>query len=142
MAPVLFIYLMNAFVETLSKKWKFVKMKYKWLPRSRNRNKRGKLTGQSPKSKGSEFKLFYFFLYADEGAMLFDMREDLEEGTKLQFSHFAGPVWKYTLGWKVRNQKQNALTFLLLWTNNNQRISRTSKSSKVSSLSQTASKNI
>ena len=88
MAPVLFIYLMNAFAETLSKKWKFAKMEYKWFPQSKNGNKRGRLTSQSPKSKGSEFDLFYF-LYVDDGAMLFDTREDLAEGTQLLFNHFA-----------------------------------------------------
>eukprot|EP00978_Attheya_sp_CCMP212_P009209 scaffold21733_cov53-Attheya_sp.AAC.4 len=81
---------MNAFAEeTLSKKWNFVKIEYKWFPQSKNRNKRCRLTGQSPESKGSEFDLFYF-LYVDDRAMLFDMREDpLEEGTQLLFSHFA-----------------------------------------------------
>jgi hypothetical protein len=39
MAPVLFIYLMDAFAETLSKKWKFAKMEYKWFPQSKNRKK-------------------------------------------------------------------------------------------------------
>eukprot|EP00978_Attheya_sp_CCMP212_P016715 scaffold44003_cov57-Attheya_sp.AAC.1 len=39
-------------------------------------------------SKGAEFDLFYF-LYVDDGAMLFDTREDLAKGTQLLFSHFA-----------------------------------------------------
>jgi hypothetical protein len=62
-------------------------MEYKWFPQSKNRNKRGRQTSQSPKLKGSEFDLFYF-LYVNDGAMLFDMREDLAEGTQLLFSHF------------------------------------------------------
>eukprot|EP00978_Attheya_sp_CCMP212_P009953 scaffold23798_cov44-Attheya_sp.AAC.1 len=63
-------------------------MEYKWFPQSKNGNKRGRLTSQSPKSKGAEFDLFYF-LYVDDGAMLFDTREHLAEGTQLLFSHFA-----------------------------------------------------
>eukprot|EP00978_Attheya_sp_CCMP212_P015166 scaffold39050_cov44-Attheya_sp.AAC.1 len=50
MAPVLFIYLMNAFAETLSEKWMFKKLEYKWFPTSKNGNKRGRHTGQSPKA--------------------------------------------------------------------------------------------
>jgi hypothetical protein len=88
MAPVLFIYLMNAFAETLSDKWHFNKLNYNWFPESGNGNKRGRLTGQSPKAMGSKFDLFYF-LYVDDGAMLFDNRKDLEEGTKLIMDHFA-----------------------------------------------------
>eukprot|EP00978_Attheya_sp_CCMP212_P027123 scaffold90447_cov46-Attheya_sp.AAC.1 len=37
---------------------------------------------------GSKFDLFYF-LYVDNGAMLFDNRKDLEESTKLIMGHFA-----------------------------------------------------
>eukprot|EP00978_Attheya_sp_CCMP212_P002314 scaffold4796_cov57-Attheya_sp.AAC.2 len=36
---------------------------------------------------GSKFDLFYF-LYVDNGAMLFDNRKYLEEGTKLIMDHF------------------------------------------------------
>eukprot|EP00978_Attheya_sp_CCMP212_P021093 scaffold61228_cov46-Attheya_sp.AAC.1 len=88
MALVLFIYLMNAFAETLSEKWTFKKLEYKWFPTSKNGNKRGRLTGQSPKAIGTKFDLFNF-LYVDDGSMLFNNREDLVAGTTLLFSHFA-----------------------------------------------------
>eukprot|EP00978_Attheya_sp_CCMP212_P014219 scaffold36176_cov48-Attheya_sp.AAC.4 len=62
---------------------------YNWFPESGNGNKRGRLTGQSPKAMGLKFDLFYF-LYVDDGAMLFDNRKDPEEGhTKLIMDHFA-----------------------------------------------------
>ena len=76
MAPVLFIYLMNAFAETLSDKWNFSKLKYKWFPQAENGNKRGRLTGQNRKPEGMMFNLFYF-LYGDDGVMLFDSSNDL-----------------------------------------------------------------
>eukprot|EP00978_Attheya_sp_CCMP212_P024241 scaffold75919_cov38-Attheya_sp.AAC.1 len=89
MAPVLFIYLMNAFAETLSDKWHFNKLGYyNWFPESGNGIKRGRLTGQSPKAMGSKFDLFYF-LYVDDSSMLFYNRKDLEEGTKLIMDHVA-----------------------------------------------------
>jgi hypothetical protein len=43
MAPVLFIFLMNTFTETLDGKWNFKKMEYNWFPKARNGNKRGRL---------------------------------------------------------------------------------------------------
>jgi hypothetical protein len=55
MAPVLFIYLMNAFVETLASKWNFDKLEFRWFPETTNKNKRGILTGQSPKTMGTKF---------------------------------------------------------------------------------------
>jgi hypothetical protein len=88
MAPILFIYLMNAFAETLSKKWTFKKLDYNWFPESKNGNKRGRLTGQDTSAAGTKFDLFYF-LYVDDGAMLFNNREDLIQGTNLLLSHFA-----------------------------------------------------
>jgi hypothetical protein len=103
MAPVLFIYLMNAVAETLSNKWDFNKLEYNWFPESANGNKRGKLTGQSPKAMGSKFDLFYF-LYVDDGAMLFENREDLKKGTNLIMSHFARFGLEMHIG---RNEKQS-----------------------------------
>eukprot|EP00978_Attheya_sp_CCMP212_P047678 scaffold422982_cov34-Attheya_sp.AAC.1 len=79
MAPVLFIFLMNAFAETLESKWNFKKMEYNWFPKARNGNKKGRLINQDSKAKGSTFDLFYF-LYVDDGAMMFDNRTGLEEG--------------------------------------------------------------
>jgi hypothetical protein len=87
MAPVLFIYLMNAFAETLAKKWDFNKLGLNWFPERKNGNKNGRLTGQSPKAKGTLFDLFYFF-YVDDGSMLFETCEDLIEGTRLIMEHF------------------------------------------------------
>eukprot|EP00978_Attheya_sp_CCMP212_P012017 scaffold29800_cov23-Attheya_sp.AAC.1 len=110
MAPVIFIYLMNAFAETLCKKWNFVEMEYKWFPQSKNGNKRGRLTSQSPKSKGSEIDLFYF-LYVDDGAMLFDTREDLAEGTQLLFIHFARFGLKMHIGVGDKKSKTECVHF-------------------------------
>eukprot|EP00978_Attheya_sp_CCMP212_P018394 scaffold50315_cov46-Attheya_sp.AAC.1 len=110
MAPVLFIYLMNAFAETLSKKWKFAKMEYKWFPQSKNGNKRGRLTSQSSKSKGAEFDIFYF-LYVDDGAMLFDTREDLAEGTQLLFNHFARFGLEMHIGMGDKKSKTECVHF-------------------------------
>eukprot|EP00978_Attheya_sp_CCMP212_P005080 scaffold11223_cov57-Attheya_sp.AAC.5 len=63
MAPVLFIYLMNAIVETLSEKWTFKKLEYKWFPTSKNGNKRGRLMGQSPKAIRTKLIFFTFYTW-------------------------------------------------------------------------------
>jgi hypothetical protein len=110
MAPVLFIYLMNAFAETLSKKWTFDKLEYKWFPKTKNGNRNGRLTGQSPKAKGTLFDLFYF-LYVDDGAMLFNNREDLEAGTTLLFSHFARFGLEMHIGRENKNSKTECMYF-------------------------------
>eukprot|EP00978_Attheya_sp_CCMP212_P010941 scaffold26612_cov56-Attheya_sp.AAC.9 len=88
MAPILFIYLMNAFAETLSKRWNFKKLDYNWFPESKNGNKIGRLTGQDMSATGTKFDLFYF-LYGNDGVMLFNNREDLIQGTNPCLSHFA-----------------------------------------------------
>eukprot|EP00978_Attheya_sp_CCMP212_P026570 scaffold87617_cov61-Attheya_sp.AAC.6 len=54
MAPVLFIFLVNAFTETLENKWDFKKMEYKnWFPKAKNGGiKRGRLVNQgAPRQK-------------------------------------------------------------------------------------------
>eukprot|EP00978_Attheya_sp_CCMP212_P018794 scaffold51915_cov61-Attheya_sp.AAC.2 len=91
MAPVFFIYLMNALAETLSDKDRhFNKLEYNWFPESSNGNKRWRLMGQSPKVMGSKFDLFYFlYINNDNGAMLFKNRKDLEDGTRLIMDPFA-----------------------------------------------------
>eukprot|EP00978_Attheya_sp_CCMP212_P036046 scaffold160870_cov73-Attheya_sp.AAC.2 len=60
---------------------------YNWFPESKNGNKRGRLTGQDTSAAGTKFDLFCF-LYVDDGAMLFNNREDLIQGTNLLLSHF------------------------------------------------------
>jgi hypothetical protein len=60
-----------------------------WFPEYGNGNKRGWLTGQIPKAMGLKFDLFYFLVYVDKGAMIFDNRKYNEEGTKLIMDHFA-----------------------------------------------------
>eukprot|EP00978_Attheya_sp_CCMP212_P004158 scaffold9027_cov61-Attheya_sp.AAC.6 len=110
MAPVLFIYLMNAFAETLSEKWNFNKLEYKWFPQSKNGNKRGRLTGQNPRAEGKMFDLFYF-LYVDDGAMLFDSRNDLIAGTNLIMEHFARFGLEMHVGRGTKASKTECLYF-------------------------------
>ena len=47
----------------------------------------GRLNGQNPKANGIPFSLFYL-LYIDDGAFLFNSREDLIKGTNMLYDHF------------------------------------------------------
>ena len=110
MAPVLFIYLMNAFAETLADKWKFDKLEFRWFPETSSVKKKGRLTGQSPKTLGTKFDLFYF-LYVDDGAMLFDNRNDLIEGTRLIMNHFARFGLEMHIGRGEKKSKTECVLF-------------------------------
>jgi hypothetical protein len=46
---------------------------------------------------GAKFDLFYF-LYVDDGVMLFDDREDLIQGTNLFLSHFTFGLQEMHIG--------------------------------------------
>ena len=101
---------MNAFAETLAKKWNFDKLDFNWFPEKTNENKSGRLTGQSPKAKGTLFDLFYF-LYVDDGAMLFELREDLIEGTRLIMEHFGRFVLEMHIGRDRKRSKTECVYF-------------------------------
>jgi Reverse transcriptase (RNA-dependent DNA polymerase) len=89
MAPVLFIFLMQAFAEVLEKKWssswdiKALQFNY-MLKGSSNF---GKINGQNPTAKGKNFSLFYL-LYIDDGVFMFNSRDDLEKGTNMLYDLF------------------------------------------------------
>ena len=61
MAPVVFIYLMNAFTKTLSEKWTFKKLDFKWFPESKNGNKPGRLMGDRVQNRWAQNSIFSIF---------------------------------------------------------------------------------
>ena len=75
-----------------------------------NGNKSGRLTGQSPKAKGTLFDLFYF-LYVDDGAMLFESRKDLIEGTRLIMEHFGRFGLEMHIGRNGKRSKTECVYF-------------------------------
>jgi hypothetical protein len=109
-APILFIYLMNPVAETLSNKLDFNKLEYNWFPESMNGNKRRRLTGHSPKALGSKYDLFYF-VYVDDGAMLFKNREDLKKGRNLIMSHFTRFSLEMQIGCNEKQSKTECVYF-------------------------------
>jgi exonuclease III len=89
MAPVLFIFLMQAFAEVLEKKWSsnwdIEALKFNYMLKGDSNF--GRLNGQNPKAKGVSFSLFYL-LYIDDGVFMFNSREDLIKGTNMLYDLF------------------------------------------------------
>ena len=81
MAPVLFLFLMQALSETLEKEWKKNNItipEFKHFPKSG----KGRLLGQDWKAKGKTFELFYL-LYVDDGAFNFTDQNDMIKASKI-----------------------------------------------------------
>jgi hypothetical protein len=99
MAPVLFLFPMQAFAEILEQKWmnewNLETPEYRFLP---TRNvERGRLLGQATKTAGIAFKLFYQ-LYVDDGVFLFTNKNDLIRGAGLIHDLFASLGLKMHIG--------------------------------------------
>ena len=86
MAPVLFIFVMQAFTDTINKnwtsRWGIQPMKYNFFSYIG-----GRLIAQNIKSKGKIFELMHL-LYVDDGTFLFESREELELGAQMIYDTF------------------------------------------------------
>ena len=90
MAPVLFLFMIMAFVETLNISWKQLGHKMiTFNTRTKSPRDRGGLTGHAPKifSETTLLKLFNV-LYVDNGAFPFEERYQLTKGVQLIYDHF------------------------------------------------------
>lgn len=88
MAPVLFLFVMQAFAETLEKNWKewgLTAPEYKYM--NRGTNFQGRFFNQATTAQGTVFDLFYL-LFVDDGAFLFENKEQLAKGAELLYKHF------------------------------------------------------
>ena len=90
LAPVLFLFVMQAAMETLDNAWRdynIITPSFSWQPETEDEPTTGTLVGQNPKRSGSLFD-FWRSLYADDGAFVFTSREDMIRGTSLLHAHF------------------------------------------------------
>ena len=86
LAPVLFLFVMQAALESLEKVWSehnIVLPSFTWLPNNEDGTSNGTLTGQRSNKHGEFFIFFLHSLYADDGAFIFASREDMITGTSL-----------------------------------------------------------
>jgi hypothetical protein len=90
MAPVLFLFLIQAFAETLEEEWEEANIDIPTFNYHENRVKLiGRLVGQRSLSKGT-LLLLNNLLYVDDGAFtIFTNRPDMEKAASIIFTHFA-----------------------------------------------------
>ena len=81
MAPVLFLFYMQAAIQIMEQEWPVSKPHFKFKMDS-------KLTGRSHTAYGTTFD-FWSCLYADDSALLFESRADLTQGAKHAFDTLA-----------------------------------------------------
>ena len=83
MAPVLFLFLMQAMAETLEAEWilhNIETTEYRY--HKETKVIKGRLCGQDPKAKGVTFSLFKI-LYVDDGAFMFTSKNDMVRGADI-----------------------------------------------------------
>ncbi len=92
MAPVLFLFLMTAFAETLRMEWKRENIKVVTvMTASDDLIQHGQLCSHTPKMFRSKFLSaceIFQCLYVDNGAFLLDTQDSLSKGMNLVFKHF------------------------------------------------------
>ena len=94
MAPVLFLFLMSAFAETLEAEWKRERIgvcTVRSFVGSSLTSGKGKLRGHLPKeylSRDLTAVEIFQCLYVDDGAFIFNSRADMTRGLALLYRHF------------------------------------------------------
>jgi hypothetical protein len=112
-APVLFLFIMMAFAETLEEEW--VKNNLNMIQFRRKSNSpqsSGRVTSHPAKtfSQGILFELFCM-LYVDDGAFAFETRREMEIGANLIYKHFAKFGLEMHVGTKSKKSKTECVFF-------------------------------
>jgi hypothetical protein len=111
MSPVLFLFVMQAFLETLQ--LNLQPTLFAHFPENKNKNPltcKGKLLGQNTKAKGTPFN-FNSSLYVDDSFFCFQNREDLLKATIDLNTHFARFGLTMHLGSENTKSKSEAMYF-------------------------------
>ena len=113
MAPVLFLFLIMAFAETLEKEWTAQGLtKATFNRRSNSPLCKGQLISHSPKSfrEGTLFQVFTM-LYVDGGAFVFESRQYLEKGVGIIWRQFAKFALEMHTGTETKTSKTEFVFF-------------------------------
>ena len=113
MAPVLFLFMIMAFTETLEISWK--KLGHKMITFNMCKNSlrdRGSLTGHAPQnfSEGTLLELFNV-LYVDDGDFPFEDRDQLTKGVQLIYDHFKRFGFEMHIGRGAKPSKTDCVFF-------------------------------
>jgi len=111
LAPVLFLFYIQAAIDTLEKKWTFAKPEYSTAEDDI-------FTGRSSRTDTTRCRLlnamkFYFWcsLYADDAALLFENKADLAGGSRLLFDHLRRFGLQMHVG-PISNPKKSKSVFM------------------------------
>jgi hypothetical protein len=111
MSPVLFLYVMQAFLETLQIKSQPVQFSY--FPENKNGNlhtSKGRLLSQNTKAKGLSFD-FNSSFYVDDSFFCFQTRHELHQATEDLNAHFARFGLIMHIGSDTSKSKSEAMFF-------------------------------
>ena len=117
LSPVLFLFFMSAFAESLETEWEHQglgKAEFVRTPAGEVGNDFGQLTSHplidsncpTPYGEGWIFEILQL-LYIDDGAFVFNNRADLERGAEVVNKHFKNSEWKCTLAETRRRPRQS-----------------------------------
>jgi hypothetical protein len=110
MAPILFLFVMLAVMETLDLTGT-TKPEFRYFPQSdKPLKQRGRLLGQPTKSNGSSFNIENL-LYVDDGAFLFQSHSDIQTGAQKIHDHFAHFGLQMHVGNASTKSKTEAMFF-------------------------------
>jgi len=111
MSPVLFLFIMQAFLDTLH--FKTQNIQFSYFPKNKNGNlqtSKGRLLGQNTKAQGSPF-IFNSSLYIDDSFFCFQTRQELHQATIKLNAHFAHFGLTMHVGSNASKSKSGAMFF-------------------------------
>jgi hypothetical protein len=112
MAPVLFLFLMTAFAQTLELEWKKIDIPILSVMTAGDEHLAdGKICSHTPKMVKSKKLTTYEILeclYVNDGAFPFDTREDMQRGMERSTTTLRDLDWKCTLDAARRSRRPNA----------------------------------
>jgi hypothetical protein len=111
MSPVLFLFVMQAFLETLH--FKSQPIQFSYFPENKNKNLhtcKGRLLSQNTKAKGSPFS-FNSSFYVDDSFFCFQRRDELHQATIDLNNHFNRFRLTMHIGSDTTKSKSEAMFF-------------------------------
>ena len=115
MVPVLFLFMMNAFAESLETEWKREEIPVlSVMTADINNIKGGQVCSHMPgmyKSRSLTSYKIYQCLYVDDGAFPFNSREDMIKGLNLIYHHFARFGLEMHIGHDGKESKTECVFF-------------------------------
>ncbi len=111
MSPVLFLFVIQAFLDTL--KLKSQKINFAYFPENKNgkaETAKGRLVNQNTKAKGVAFELQSSF-YVDDSFFVFQNKDELHEAAGVLNNHFTRLGLKMHLGSDSSKSKSEAMYF-------------------------------